>query len=791
MLDMPPVAFFGYPSRPASRRVTVAEAASSLSATREVNAVTWEGLSVTGRLIITEVTAAIDDSLVSAFDVTDLNENVLFELGYAIGRRKSIWLLADATIDTKNRRWEKFGLLRSVGQNRYSNSEDIVQAFLTERPHFSTVTVLDQLLDSSSLGIDHPISILYLAGPHDTNGERAIRRSLERERSTSFDLAVDDPRESGIQPLTWYADSITRARGVVAHLVSPQRQDASTYNARAALLCGLAVGLDKTVLMIAEDEYNTPIDYQETLKIYSIPREAAGYVNGWLKDHHDDLARPALERASVGLQSALGLRSLRLGSHVAEDEVATLQDYFVETRPYVDVLDGGTRLYVGRKGTGKSAVLLRAAEELSLDARNVVCTIKPPGYEITGLVRLLRAYRAKDTKGYAIESVWKFLLYSELAKATIDQVRSQRAVIVPGTPEADLISAVEESGDLLSGDFAVRLERAVEDLLPIDVGTGVATGRLAISEALHETVIRDLRQRLVAALADRHRVAILVDNLDKGWERDADIGELTQFLLGLLGGMRNLAADLRPRQGGRRSVDVSLAVFLRSDIFWHLSRQTREPDKLMVSKLDWSDPELLVRVLEERYASMEGQPGSTLWTKLFTANVEGQDTRDWLLRSILPRPRDLVYLANAAITNAVNRRHDKVLDVDLRDARLDYSSYAIDSVLVEGEQELPWLADIIYEFAGAPSVLDSSDVLRRIARARPRRKESPPDQQALVLLLQFSFLGVETTSEHPTYVDNTQDLVRANAIALARARDDEVLRYHIHPAFRPFLEVAN
>ncbi len=225
-----------------------------------------------------------------------------------------------------------------------------------------------------------------------------------------------------------------------------------------------------------------------------------------------------------------------------------------------------------------------------------------------------------------------------------------------------------------------------------------------------------------------------------------------------------------------------------------LKRRVRERVDARAKALDdlalkiHARPEL---AFEERYAAVEGPPGSALWTKLFTATIEGVDTRDWLLRSILPRPRDLVYLANAAITNAVNRRHERVLDVDLRDARLDYSSYAVGSVLVEGEQELPWLADIIYEFAGAPSVIDSSEVLRRIARARPRRRDSPPGEQALVLLLQFSFLGVETNAEQPTYVDNTQDLVRANALALARVGEYDDLRYHIHPAFRPFLEVAD
>ena len=785
---MPPQVFFGYPSRPPMRRATIREAAEALRQTGEIDARTWEELSVTGRLIISEITAAIDRSVVSVFDVTEVNENVLFEVGYAVGSDRSIWLLRDTSFAASTRRWEKFGLFRPIGYSGYTNSDEIVRAFLREQPHHRSSTILSQLTDPNLSGITST-SVFYIASPHDTNAERAIRRTLERERSSAFTLATADPTETASQPLAWYADSISASRGVVAHFTAPGRQDAEIHNARAALLSGLAVGMGRPLLMLAEDDYSTPIDYQDALYIYSIPRDAVGRVNTWLRDQRSALASAPTERPSQAFQSALKLRSLRLGFHVAEDEASTLSDYFVETRPYIDVLDGGVRLFVGRKGTGKTAVMLRAADELSTDARNVVCTIKPPGYELESLLRLLRGYREKDTKGYVIESIWKFLLFSELAKAAVDHIRRQRLVVTPGSPEWELLETVDNSGDLVTGDFAVRLERAVNELLPIDVGTGVAVGRLAISEAMHETLLRDLREKLGRALSGRHRVAILVDNLDKAWDRDADIPELSQFLLGLLGAMRPLASEFQRRETGRQPVTTSLAVFLRSDIYGHVSRSAREPDKLAVSRLDWTDPELLIRVLEERYAVAQGVSGSEIWTRLFCSDVDGRRTRDWLLGAVLPRPRDLLYLANAAITNAVNRRHNRVESSDLRDARNSYSTYAVESVLVEGEQDMPQLDNVLYEFAGAPVVIEGEEALKRIRSGLPKRHAAAAAADALTYLLQLSFLGVETRPGNPTFADNPQDLTRALAIAQSRA-DGGPLRYHVHPAFAPYLDIA-
>ena len=43
------------------------------------------------------------------------------------------------------------------------------------------------------------------------------------------------------------------------------------------------------------------------------------------------------------------------------------------------------------------------------------------GYEIEGLVRLFSKYKEQDFKGYVVESLWKFMLYTELARAAAEQ----------------------------------------------------------------------------------------------------------------------------------------------------------------------------------------------------------------------------------------------------------------------------------------------------------------------------------------------------------------------------------
>jgi nucleoside 2-deoxyribosyltransferase len=125
-----PQIFFGYASTPELNREALFLAAESITDTGLAEGKPWETLGVSGRVIIEKVLDAIDESELAAFDVSTLNENVLFELGYAIARGKRIWLLLDETDREAKAHWRQFRLLSTVGFHGWANSDDIRNAFL-------------------------------------------------------------------------------------------------------------------------------------------------------------------------------------------------------------------------------------------------------------------------------------------------------------------------------------------------------------------------------------------------------------------------------------------------------------------------------------------------------------------------------------------------------------------------------------------------------------------------------------------------------------------------------------
>ncbi len=87
-----PSAFFAYPSSPLSIAEIVKTANKEINKTGHVSIKGWEECKVGGKVIIEEICKEIDLADIFCADLTGMNANVMFELGYAIARNRRIWL---------------------------------------------------------------------------------------------------------------------------------------------------------------------------------------------------------------------------------------------------------------------------------------------------------------------------------------------------------------------------------------------------------------------------------------------------------------------------------------------------------------------------------------------------------------------------------------------------------------------------------------------------------------------------------------------------------------------------
>jgi hypothetical protein len=342
---------------------------------------------------------------------------------------------------------------------------------------------------------------------------------------------------------------------------------------------------------------------------------------------------------------------------------------------------------------------------------------------------------------------------------------------------------------MFESDFAVRLERAVDGLLAGGtVSGGVEQERLHIAERLHGGPIRQLRRLVGTALRDRSRVCILVDNLDKAWERSGAIPELVELILGLLSGIDSFAADLERAQTGDDVARSTVAIFVRSDIYSAVAAAAREPDKLPTTRLQWPDPEALVSLLEQRYVAgrSEQVDGAKLWERYFVPTVRGVPTPDYLTHVAFPRPRDLLYFARAAIDTALTRRHGRVEEDDVLKAEHTYSQFAFEAMRVETEIEGVDVDELLLQFAGAAPVLEESEVKRYILAAGGEGNE----ERVIERLRDVAFLGVQTAEDTFVFSDDPRIKRRTDILTAKFQSKERPPCLRVNRALWAFLEIA-
>lgn len=779
--------FFAYPLDPEATSETVALAAKNLNGRAEISAQTWQGLPVTGGLVLSQITAAIDRADLVCCELGTLSPNVLFELGYAIAREKPAWILLDSTDTEALWRWKQFGLLATVGYLGYTNSGEISSRILGGLPEIKPVW--DDIANAT-LPIRLAQSIFYMPLNHATDASRTLTRRIEAAERKNWHVNTADASEIGAAPLSWYLPHIWAASTAIIHFSAPRRSNSLIHNARCALLAGIAYGLGKQLLMVAEEQYESPFDYQDLLHIHTSSKQLGSIFDNWFGSLSSVLQTTPVSPMARRAELRTALQQLNFYEYVAEHESETLDDYFVITQEFESVLKSRSVLFVGRKGVGKTANMLQAASALREDHRNLVCVIKPVDYELRGLLEILHRYQGKESRTYLVENMWKLLLYSELARTLIDRAENLPAGIGPTGPLADLRDFVDNNIPNVRDDFALRLESIVESLLnnAKPHSKGIASSRDNIGAALGGVVVRDLRKKLDRCLSPYSRVAILIDNLDKAWDRQADLDDLSNLLLGLLTTVGRVANEFRRSTEPKENISFSLAVFLRHDIYQHLIRVAREPDKIKAAVIRWTDKDFLFRIVDERFIISSGtETPQELWKSFFCRSVGGTPTRDYIFNRILPRPRDLLYLINTAISNAVNAGHDQVLEVDIKSAERTYSRFAFEAALVANGITSDKLEELLFEFAGSSAFLSDDDIANALNRVGV-----PTDVQEDVIthLLSLEFIGRETGVGRFTFGSEGPDAKLANVLARKTAEaNGGVRRYRVHPAFCPYLEL--
>lgn len=774
--------FVAYPGAPQQIGSTIEAAAEEAKKREDFQLKTWRELDIPGHFLSQAVLDAIDHATVIVADITRLNFNVTFEIGYALGSGKRTVLVQNPGLQPAREDIDLLGLFDTIGWATYSSAAELLTV-ITKADDIRPLRQLDRPIQR-----DAPVYLVQPLHKDDASVHTVSRLTKTRLNFRSFD-PNEQSRLSGLDAIL----NVAMSAGVVVRLLSKERTDHWLNNLRGAFVAGLAHGLKRELLLLQEPEDPVPLDYRDFVCEFRDNNDIERHINEFAPRVVGAIqaVTPAVKSVTSGL-----LDTISLGASAAENELASLTEYYLKTDEFRRAIRGEVRISVGRKGTGKSALFFQARDVLRANSQYIVLDLKPEGHQFKRLREAVFLHLDNTSQEHLATAFWEYLLTLELAAKVLEKDRQDylrhSELLEPYQKLSGIFHGVQEDQ---AGDFSERvlalIQRLASDFPEWRKASGATTlsaGNIAQFVYTHD--LPRMQGLLQDYLQHKEGAWILIDNLDKGWPTRGLSDEDVLLVRGLLDATRKLERHL-----ARKGASLKTMVFLRNDVYELLLNETSDRGKESKVSLDWTDPDRLRELLRLRIiASAETFSEKTafydVWRSACVSHVKGEESSEFLIEHCLMRPRNLINLVEYCRSNAVNLGHEVIQENDITKAIAAYSHDMCAEISLEIRDVFPQVSDNgLYAFLGAPTVMTLDDVA---GRARQLGLDELDIPRYIEILLWFSFLGVVVSkngaaTEHYCHTVH-YDMKKLRWLA-AEFKDPSV-QFAVHRAFRSFLETS-
>lgn len=756
-------------------REAIHNALSQLRATAAnmVSPTSWEEMDVPGRFIATEVLTTIDSCEFTVADISKLNFNVTYEIGYSIGRGKRVLIVRHHSIAADDVALNQLGLFDTLGWKTYGNGIELAAA-IKDFDHRRKLPINEKLNAQSPV---------YLVQPaHKTDYDGYIVSAVKKAplKFRSFDPS-EAPRLSARDAIA----NVAQSMGVVLHFLSFDHTDAKVHNLRSAFVAGLADGMGKPRTFIQSGDSPVPMDYRDFVVHCQIQKDFQSAVTA-VAERVFEQFQGSSKQANPGAKSRL--EQVDLGASAAENEMTSLADYYVEIPAFRRALRKEVRLVTGRKGSGKTAIFFRLRDLMRAKRQNVVLDLKPDGYQLLKLKDTVVRLMSAGTVEHTITALWEYILWIEVCYKLLEKdqdahVRDHRLFEPYQRLKATYITD-EYSHE---GDFAERLKALLRDLaLELEAKyegqSDLELSAPEITELIYKHDFNKLRAAVKEYLQLKGELWLLFDNLDKGWTSQGVNANDLVIVRALLEATRKIERELNRKQSIAHTV-----VFLRNDVFENLVDTTSDRGKETRANVDWDDAELLREMLLQRIIRVDAfedvSDFRSVWNSICIPMVDGEDSSQYLIDRSLMRPRSLLDLISHCRGYAVSLGHERIQKDDIEKGMAAFSDDLLAEINLEIRDVHPSAGDLLYAFLGCKSKFTREELLSRLAAFGVM---DDTVEQLTNMLFWFGFLGLVWTTGEPKFIYSfhyNMKVMRGAHDQLARAG----VTYVINPAFVPAL----
>ena len=511
------------------------------------------------------------------------------------------------------------------------------------------------------------------------------------------------------------------------------------YHAKCALVAGIAVASGRKLLLCGPEWNTAPVDYAILFREYSTAGQAATIASAFADQL--ETASAEFERHESTALTPLPLRDLPLpsrvsvGEYIAEDELSDLGSYFVESPQSDSLLNGGFKIIVGRKGTGKSALAHITRDKLQEQHKTAVRVITPKGYELNQVLQVVKGTNL-PLGGPVVGALWRYAIGTEALAALWEEIEDRSVDDSWSQAEARIREAIQSYEGLTELSFASRIALlAQQQGIQLDPDDNISEGQLL--GQLQRTQLRVLRDLVCDFLTlEDWQLVIVIDDIVPKWTSVEERIEYGEVLLSFFGAARELWREWNryvTRHNGR---PLSMLVFVRSDIFSSMLSIEQEPDRIPHETLQWEDVDSLLELVARRIdASIPGE--RLYWPDILDEDLSFEMLKQFVRTSILYRPRDIIFFFSRVLFHADRRRAKAIGRRDLRVAMRDYSEYAFKSLAAEWCPQIPDVEDLLVDFLGGSDQLSDAELRYQLERGNVTSDET---EEAIRFLVDSQFL---------------------------------------------------
>lgn len=765
-----------YPARPTDIGETIERAKDLSASSTELEISTWARDDLGGQQLIQPIVKAIQEADVVAADVTALNFNVTYELGYAIGLGKRVLPLQFQAYPAEDADILAIGLYDTLLRQSYADADGALN-------HMARAET------GQRIATNYPAdpSPLFIVLPQIKTDD--ITSLVSRSRRAGLIPRTFDPGEQPRLSASQAVKSVAVSTGIVIPLLDPARSQSSVHNLRCAFVAGVSHALGRPTLLLKKGDWATPLDIRDEVETYHNDEQLQALFTRFAERVHE--AKYAMPTSAAGNRSDLS--EIYLGDPAAENEEASLQSYFLERGEFRQVLEGRTNVVVGRKGAGKTAVYVRARDQLRDNRAKIIVDLSPEAHQLKQLKDVVLQALAAGSKEFLLSAFWEYVLLLEVCAKILEKdqdIHKRNHKLFE--PYQRLLAVFRADPVTEGASFSDRLLKLIDRIAERHRSTfgtksSVDLSRDQLTNILYETTLPDLRSAIELYALEKDGIHVLFDNLDKGW--NAEGLEETDIIMirTLLDAGRKMENDFR-----RSGTDFHCTIFLRNDIFEMLLSKMADRGKLTRVLVDWQHADLLKQMIRRRLAFAFGTPTASLesmWNRICVPIIEstGESSLDYMVHRSLMRPRYLLRLLNYCLANAVNFERSRIEWSDIELGESAYSTDVITEVDLEIRDVLTESHDVLYAFIGEPKEMRQSHLLSLLTKTI----KAEQDRMAILLMLLWhGVVGFRRGRDELKYIfDVNYDLKRLQASMSKFGEDDPMLQ--VNPAFWTGLELCD